>query len=144
MEEVVLAADDEESDRLLLSRAFKLFPAAVTLRMVKDGAEAVSYLTGEGRYADRNEFPLPTIILLDIKMPKMSGFDVLDWIKQNPRYSVVPTIVWSSSDLARDVKLAYELGANAYLQKPGGLREIQDLLELTLRFWTVARKPSAK
>jgi CheY-like chemotaxis protein len=144
MNDFVLAADDEESDRLLLIRAFKLFEIPIPIQVVKNGEEVVAYLSGAGRYADRNQYPIPTVILLDIKMPRMDGFDVLEWIKRNPQYSVVPTIVWSSSRMLQDVKKAYELGANAYLQKPSSLHEIQSLMELTFRFWSIAEKPSQR
>src|SRR5438270_424523 len=82
---------------------------------VRDGAEAMDYLRGEGSYANRDEYPLPALILLDLKMPKVDGFEVLTLLRAHPTLRSLPVLVLTSSDQLRDVNRAYELGANSFL-----------------------------
>lgn len=141
MQEVILIAEDEEADALFLRRALSKTNPALTIHIVPNGEEAISYLKGEGVYADRSKYPLPTMVLLDLKMPRKTGFEVLQWIKENPACMVVPTIIWSSSSLPQDVLRAYSLGANCYLVKPNSFDGIQKLLVRTFEFWETCQKP---
>ncbi|MDB6024857.1 MAG: response regulator with CheY-like receiver domain and winged-helix DNA-binding domain [Verrucomicrobiales bacterium] len=140
--ELVLIAEDDEADAILLQRAMHKITDPVPIHMVRNGEEAISYLMGDGAYSDRNRFPFPTAVLLDLKMPRKNGFEVLEWMRSSPQYAVVPTIVWSSSSLPQDVRRAYDLGANCYLMKPNSHSEIEQLVELTVSFWRVCLRPA--
>src|SRR6185436_8485420 len=93
----ILAAEDEESDRMILEMAFRRAKLPCPLVLVRDGQEAVDYLGGMGPYADRAAHPLPALIVLDLKMPRMNGFDVLRWLAEQPRFKEIPAVVLSSS-----------------------------------------------
>ena len=86
--------------------------------MVRDGEETIAYLKGEGQFANRAEYPLPELLLLDLAMPRKDGFEVLRWLRQQPGLSALRVVVLTSSDQMRDVNLAYKLGANSFLVKP--------------------------
>ncbi len=115
---IVLYVEDDEGDRFFMERAFKAagFPSA--LRMVPDGRAAVQYLSGTGQFADRALYPVPQLVLLDLKMPELSGFEVLEWIRKRPEYASLPVIIFSSSSHPDDPLKAKALGANDYWQKP--------------------------
>jgi CheY-like chemotaxis protein len=98
------------------------------LLVVRNGTEAMAYLEGSGRYRNRQEFPLPRIILLDIKMPGINGLEVLKWIREQPSLKGIRVIMLTSSDAVRDVNMAYQLGANSFLIKPN---DFEDLVKLT-------------
>ena len=111
---VVLVADDSESDCFFLKRA--ITKAGVYLRMnrVSNGEAAVDYLAGRGAFADWGRWPLPHLLILDLKMPGLDGFDVLEWKRQQPSLRCLPVIVLSSSDEPSDVNRAHALGASGY------------------------------
>lgn len=115
---VLLVAEDDENDALLLQRALRRAEAAFRMVRVANGEELVDYLHGRGPYQDRATYPLPDLVLLDLKMPKMDGFDVLRWRQQTESVHRLPVIVFSSSTLDRDISQAYRLGANSYVVKP--------------------------
>ena len=106
------------------------------------GAEGIAYLTGEGIYADRTTYPYPQMIIMDLKMPRVNGFEVLQWLKHNPELMVIPTMVWSSSADPSDVKLAYCLGANSYLSKPTDYQKFKEMVGDLFRFWDHCLKPA--
>jgi CheY-like chemotaxis protein len=93
----VLIVDDDANDRALLQRSLLQFNGTLQVREVNDGEEAIRYLNGDGDYADRNNFPFPTFIFIDLKMPKLDGFAVLGHLKKNPQWAVIPTLIFSSS-----------------------------------------------
>lgn len=126
---LVLCAEDEESDAIILKRAFKIANVLNPLTVVKDGQEAVDYLCGSGPYGDRNEHPLPGLVLLDLKMPRMSGFDVLRWIVTRPDLGNIPIVILSSSSSEADMRKAREMGALEYLVKPNGLHEYVKVIQ---------------
>jgi len=115
-----LLAEDEPNDVMLIHLEFKKVSNHIQLRAVPDGAEAIRYVEGAGEYADRRRFPVPDVILLDIKMPRVDGFDFLRWLRSEapPKHRMIPVVVMSSSNQRRDVDRAYALGANSYLVKP--------------------------
>jgi CheY-like chemotaxis protein len=113
----ILIVDDDENDIFFVKRAFTEINVHCTFQMLKNGQEAVDYLQGHGEYANREKYPLPMMILMDLKMPIMDGFQVLAWLRTRPGIRVIPTIVFSSSDLASDITRAYELGANSFMTK---------------------------
>ena len=120
-----LLADDDENDTYFIERALKEAQVANPLRRVRDGEEAIAYLKGEGGYGDREKFPLPHLMLLDLKMPRKNGFEVLEWVRGQPGLKRLPVIILTSSKEDSDINHAYDLGANTYLVKPSkpeGLR----------------------
>src|SRR4051812_3913218 len=121
LRKAILIAEDSEEDSEILKRAFKTTGANVPLLFVRDGQEAMDYLSGDGEYADRTAHPLPRLILLDLKMPRADGFDVLHWMQTQPKLKLLPVTVLTSSNFDRDVDRAYGLGANSYLVKPNSL-----------------------
>ena len=115
---VILLVEDREDDVVIIRRAFSKGNILNPLFVVRDGEQAIAYLTGEGRFANREEYPLPDLILLDLKMPKKDGFDVLRWLRKQPGLNALRVVVLTSSEELRDVNLAYQLGANSFLVKP--------------------------
>src|SRR5438128_637360 len=115
---VVALVEDSENDIEIISRALLLAQPRNRIIAVQDGRSAIEYFQGSGRYADRNEYPLPGLVLLDLKLPMLDGFGVLVWIRQHALLKDLPVVVLTSSELLFDVTKAYDLGANSYLVKP--------------------------
>lgn len=119
--QTILLVEDDSNDVLLLQRAFRRAGLTHALQVVSDGDQAVAYLGGDGQFADRTKHPLPALILLDLKLPRRSGLEVLEWLRnQPPEIKSLPVIVLTSSRLSEDVDRAYGLGANSYMAKPSG------------------------
>ena len=137
----ILLVDDSQEDVLVLKRACLKVGIDVQFHCVCDGQEAVDYLEGKGHFEDRNAHPLPRIILLDLKMPKMDGFDVLRWMQEHPALRRLPVTVLTSSGLDKDVDRAYDLGANSYVIKPDSLRGYTDMVETLHKYWTELNRP---
>lgn len=133
----ILLAEDDENDVLLMQRAFSRLGIANPLDVVTDGEEAISYLKGEGSFLDRAKFPLPCLLLLDLKMPKKNGFEVLSWLRDRETGTLkrLLTIVLTSSRETRDINLAYDLGANSYLVKPADFQNLSTLLKTLENYW---------
>jgi CheY-like chemotaxis protein len=132
----VLLVEDDLNDIFLVKRAFKKAQIQNPLQVVTDGSEAVDYLRGAGRYGDRLAYPLPKLMVMDIKMPRKTGFEVLEWVKgQSHRLRRIPIIIVSSSERAADINRAYELGANAYMVKPMEYRAVEHLFESITHYW---------
>src|SRR5580765_9069367 len=117
-EATVLLAEDDADDILLTQIAFEKARLANPLQVVRDGEEAIDYLKGAGRFADRRQFPLPILLLLDLKMPKANGFQVLEWLRQQPDFGRLSVAIMTSSDHDPHISRAYQLGADSYLRKP--------------------------
>lgn len=126
---VILLVDDNPHDVVLIRLAFRKVGIIDTIHLVKDGTEAVRYIKGEGVYADRRQFPCPTLVLLDLKMPQTSGFDVLSWIREQPALSNIVVVVMSGSKNDEDKNRAYALGANSYLVKPTRFEDLVKMME---------------
>ena len=137
----ILLAEDNEDDAIFLERVFRKLGPSEPVRIVRDGAEAIDYLKGEGNYADRREFPFPNLLFTDLKMPRVSGFQVLEWLRNHSECRTMPVIVFSSSADPDDVARAYQLGANAYFVKPGQLGEMEELLKSAYEFWARCERP---
>jgi CheY-like chemotaxis protein len=131
----ILYVEDEENDVIFMRHAWKKAGVPNLLHVVEDGEQAVAYLAGEGKYASRDEYPLPCLVLLDLKLPKVSGLEVLKWIRQQPAIHLLPVIVFSSSNKPEDVRTAYELHANAYLVKPAHANGLVQLVACLKDFW---------
>ena len=132
---VILLADDGEDDVTLVRRAFKKAGLLNPLQVVKDGDEAIAYLKGEGAYRNRLEFPLPDLLLLDLKMPRKNGFEVLQWIRAQPSLSALRVVVLTSSEEVVDVNRAYQLGANSFLVKPVDFDHFVNVVHALQGYW---------
>src|SRR5262245_1735495 len=115
--DTILLAEDDDNHVALIRRAFQKAGLINPIQVVHDGEEAIAYLKGEGAFANRAEYPLPTLLLLDLKMPRKNGFEVLRWIRQQPTLAALRIVVLTSSQDIRDVNQAYQLGANSFLVK---------------------------
>jgi len=135
MSKRVLVAEDDPSDVFFLKRAFQMAGVPASLQFVRDGQEAIDYLDGENRFADRNTYPLPDLMLLDLKMPRLDGFDVLNWLRQQPGLKRLLVTVLTSSDQPQDINRAYDLGANSYLLKPHNAEHLSELVKQVERYW---------
>lgn len=141
---VILVAEDDEDYVLLIKQVFQKAHIPNPVQVVWNGEEAISYLKGEGKYSNRDEYPLPDIFLLDLKMPRVNGFEVLKWVRAQPTLSTLRILVLTSSDEIRDVNEAYQLGANSFLVKPMDFEDFTHLSRLVADFWFKAsRAPDA-
>jgi CheY-like chemotaxis protein len=138
--QVILLAEDNEDDVLLIRKSFKLAGVTNPVHVVRDGEQAIQYLAGEGPYAARDEFPLPAMLLLDLKMPRMDGFEVLWWVRTKEALSSLIVIVLTSSEDIGDVNKAYELGANSFLVKPMDFSNSAELSTLIKHYWLLRNK----
>jgi CheY-like chemotaxis protein len=122
----ILHVEDDPNDAFLVQHAFEKAGVQVQLRLAADGQQALDYLAGSGAYGDRCAFPMPDLVLLDLKMPKLSGFDVLAWLRGQERFGSLPVIILSSSEHCEDKTHAQKLGATAYeVKSPGFERVVQ-------------------
>ena len=138
--DLVLIAEDNPDDALLLRRAIDKAGIHARVKIVNDGEEMLLYLQGRGAYSDRASCPLPSLIILDLKMPRKTGLEVLQWINDNPDVAIVPTIVLSASNLEKDVRAAYNLGANTYFVKPSTFDELVETMRMVERYWHKAAR----
>jgi CheY-like chemotaxis protein len=131
----VLYVEDEKYDALFMSKAFDGAGLGASLQVVTDGRQAINYLAGKAGYEDRAKYPLPAVVLLDLKLPLVSGFEVLRWIREQPEFKALPVVIFSSSARDEDRIKARELGANAYMEKPGSLMELPAVVEYLQKRW---------
>ena len=136
----ILVAEDQVNDAFILERAFKKTGAKATLHFVRDGQEAINYLEGQDLFSDRNEYPLPMLLLLDLKMPRLNGFDVLEWVRRQKSMRRLLVVVFSSSEEIEDINRAYDLGANSYMVKPTDFDELLKLAEELGKYWLLHNK----
>jgi CheY-like chemotaxis protein len=137
---LILLVEDREDDVFLLRRSFEKAGIINPMQVVRNGEEAISYLTGTGKYSDRAEFPLPELILLDLKMPRLDGFEILKWLRSQHELASVRVVVLSCSDDIQDVNRAYALGANSFLVKPQDLNRYVELSKFINDYWFVLSK----
>ncbi|HYG36819.1 MAG TPA: response regulator [Clostridia bacterium] len=141
----VLLAEDDEHDVFFMRRAFAKAEVPNPLVSVPDGEQAISYLQGQGEFGDRAKHPEPQLLLLDLKMPLVNGFEVLAWINQQPHLrNMIPVLVLSSSAQEGDVQKAFDLGAHEYLVKPGDFNSLVGLVEDIKRRWLQPTQPPQK
>lgn len=131
----ILHAEDNADDALLIQIGFRKAGIPFTMSTLEDGALTIEYLKGEKEFADRQMHPLPTLALLDIKIPRYSGLEVLEWIRRQSKFSALPVVMLTSSRNLEDVRRAYELGVNAYLVKAVEYEELQDTIRSLAMFW---------
>ena len=120
----ILVAEDNSDDLFLLQQAFKKGGITSRLHAVENGVEVLAYFKGEERFADRGQYPIPEILLLDLNMPNMNGFEVLQWLRQHPRFGNLVVHVLTASARVADIQRAYELRANSYIIKPSRMDEL--------------------
>lgn len=143
-EQTILLVEDDPNDVVLVQRAFHKAGLPNLLKTVSNGAQTIDYLRGDGAYANRDRFPLPFLILLDLKMPGTDGFEVLRWARAEPELKRLLIVVLTSSLLQADVDRAYELGANSYLVKPVEFDQMLHLVQRFEAYWTeINRTPTA-
>lgn len=141
---VILQIEDREEDVFLLHRALKRAELDARVQVATDGQEAIDYLSGQGKFADREQYPLPYLVLLDLKLPLRMGLDVLAWIRTQPALRSLIVIVLSSSIHEEDVQRSYELGANAFLVKPSDTHTLADMCQALKHFWLTYNQPPAR
>jgi len=141
---IILLVEDDPNDVVLIQRAFQKAGLHNSLKLVRNGDEAIEYLSGQEGYADREQFPLPFLILLDLKMPGTDGFEVLAWARNTPSLKRLLIVVLTSSNLQSDVDKAYELGANSYLVKPVEFNDMVNLIQRFEVYWSeINRTPTS-
>lgn len=128
-------AEDEANDRYFIKRAFAQCGVEQGLRFVDDGEQAVAYLTGKKPYHDRTLHPSPALLIVDLKMPRRSGFEVIEWVRKSAEWRCLPVLVLSSSSLDQDVQRAYELTANNYISKPASFVTLTRLVQEVCEYW---------
>jgi len=132
----ILQVEDDPNDVYFLNRALKKAGVANPIQVAEDGQQAIDYLKGAGKFADREAFPLPCLVLLDLKLPYVMGLEVLKWIRSQPLESVVVIIMSASAERA-DIATAYRLGANAFLTKPSEAGKLESIVKAIKDFWLV-------
>ncbi|HTD88115.1 MAG TPA: response regulator [Candidatus Binatia bacterium] len=142
--ETILLAEDNADHVTLIKRAFLQARLLNPVQVVEDGAQAIAYLSGEGKYADRKEYPMPALVLLDLKMPNKDGFEVLEWIRRQPELQGLRVVVLTTSDRIYDVQRAYELGAHSFLTKPLDVRDFVLLGPAIKGYWVWTTNPQVK
>ena len=137
----ILLVEDDPIDVLLIARGFRKAEVAAKIQVVNDGDQAVEYLSGRNAYAQREQFPLPALVLLDLKLPRKSGIEVLQWIRAQPGLRRIPVVMLTSSKQPIDINRAYDFGVNAYLVKPVSFDMLVEMLKTLDTFWLQANEP---
>lgn len=136
----ILVTEDQPDDAFLFEHTFAGL-GIVDYYISTTGPETISYLEGSGHFSDRLTYPVPNCVLLDLQMPEVNGFEILEWMRCHNDYRLVPTVVFSSSDDPADIRRAYELGANSYFTKCASIQEMIRKLSLIEEYWTEAKYP---
>ncbi len=131
----ILQVEDEEHDVLFLQIALETAGITNPVHVARDGREAIAYLSKAGEFSDPQQFRLPCLILLDLKLPRCGGLEVLRWLRQESGLPCLTVIVFSSSGRQEEIEMAYRLGANSYVVKPSGLQERADFAKCLKDYW---------
>ena len=142
MTRAILLVDDDENDVLVMTMALKKVGMTCPVRVAKDGRDAQDYLSGAGKFADRSEYPLPRLMLVDLKLPRVTGLEVLRWLRERPEFDSTIVLVLSSSPMPDDIDRAYHLRANAYMVKPSDLENLQLMAQAIKDFWFMKNQPA--
>ena len=132
---IILHVEDDSNDTLLFQHACRKAGLNAALQSVDDGDLAMDYLNGSEQYSDREQFPLPDLVLLDLKLPRINGFELLAWMRQDVRFRRLPVVILTSSNQESYVHRAYDIGANSYLIKPVGFDALVDLAKSFDSYW---------
>ena len=143
MMKTILQVEDDPNDVFFFQRAMMKAGIKTTIQIASDGQQAIDYLKGSGKFADRNKFPFPCVVLLDLKLPYVMGLDVLKWIRTQSGSSVAVVILTASGESA-DVEDAYRLGANAFLTKPSEASNLTDMAKAIANFWLMQNSVPGK
>jgi CheY-like chemotaxis protein len=135
MSDMILLVEDSEDDVFFMERAIRMAGGKTQLYTAKDGQMAVDYLEGAREYADRKLYPLPNLILLDLKLPRVPGLEVLRWIRARPELQTTPVIVLSSSGERADLERGYRLGANSFMVKPSEADDLVAMAKCLSDYW---------
>jgi CheY-like chemotaxis protein len=138
---LILLVEDREEDALLFVDALKRAGLAHPLFLVSDGLEAMNYLSGRILYADRRKFPIPKILMLDLNLPRINGWDVLRWVRAQPELNNMLVVVITSSTRPSDLSLAYQMGANSFLTKPCSVTDLKNLAKAFPKYWRYVQEP---
>ncbi|MEX1046538.1 MAG: response regulator [Actinomycetota bacterium] len=138
--DTILIAEDDPNDALLVQRAFRTARLANPIQVVGDGERAIAYISGVPPYDDREKYPMPMLVLLDLKMPRKGGHEVLEWIRAQPGIKRLPVVVLTSSSEMIDINRAYDLGANSYLVKPVEFEALLEMVKELNLYWAVMNK----
>jgi CheY-like chemotaxis protein len=131
---VLLIAEDNPDDRLLLQYAWSR-KSDIQLFFVEDGEEVIDFMRHEGSYAQAERVPYPNLILLDLRMPRKNGFEVLETLKSHPVWRSIPVVIFTTSEALSDAQRVYQLGANSYLVKPQTVQEILGITDSLYQRW---------
>ncbi len=131
----MLIVEDDQNDALLLNRALTRMEEKCPFHILSRSEEVVEYFQGRGKYGCRQEFPIPGLMLVDVRLAGFSGFDILRWVRTHPEIQRLPVVLWSSSCEEAEVGNAYNLGANSFLTKPVDFNELQKLMTRVHGFW---------
>lgn len=137
----ILLVDDDVDFLVFVERAFRQNGVTGPIHQVHNGSEAIAYMMGEGRFADRKTYEYPTFIMTDLKMPQADGFAVLQHLKGNPEWAIIPTVVFSSSSDLDDIKKSYMLGASSYHVKPNSMAKLKEHLDILHKYWMTCETP---
>jgi len=144
MKPTIFVVEDEESDRIFLQLAFEKAGITNPIQVATDGQQAVDYFKGVGRFADREEFPIPYLVIMDAKLPRVGGLDVLKAIRAQPGLKGVIVLILTASEHSKDITNAYQIGANGYLVKPHTLEGLQRMIQALRDFWLVQNRPATE
>ena len=133
--QMILVLEDDGDDIFFLQRAFLQMGLGTSVRFAQNGEEAISYLEGKGRFQNRSKYPPPSVVVTDLKMPMVDGFEVLEWMRRNPQYRDTPVYVLSSSELAKDRDKARNCGATGFFTKPRIPQKLLPLLKEMQQVW---------
>jgi CheY-like chemotaxis protein len=139
----ILLVEDDANDIFFMRNAIKKAGLLEQLHVAEDGQHAIDYLAGDGKYGNRERFPVPDLVLLDLKLPCVMGIDVLRWIRLQPALELVMVVVLTSSRLEPDMRASYRAGANSYLVKPNGPQELLAMVTLLANYWLNLNQPTA-
>ena len=142
MQRTILLVEDDANDVFFMKRAMKLAGMLNPVQVASDGRKAMHYLGGTDEYSDRAQFPLPCLVLLDLKLPHVMGLDVLKWIREQPELRGVIVLVFTASKLPPDISKAYFLGANSYLVKPSEPDGLVETVRLIKEYWLDLNQPA--
>jgi CheY-like chemotaxis protein len=137
----ILVVEDDKNDQILIERALRAAGVLGPIHVASDGEEAIAYFMGEGKFADRQRYAYPTFVMTDLKMPKVDGFGVLEFLKGNPEWAIIPTVVFTASPDRDDIKKSYMLGASSYHVKPQDPEALRKLLETLNAYWLTCEVP---
>jgi len=136
-----LIVEDNPDEVILLQRAFQRADLGVAAQFVENGEEAIDYLSGQDCYTDRDTYPEPDLVIMDLKMPRKGGFEVLEWFRNIQEGALIPIVILTSSEREADIQRAYSLGANSYFIKPAHFDGLLSVLQAIYQYWSLSQRP---